>query len=312
MTPLLSRFADNSYWLARYVERAENLARVLDVTETFSQDRNAAEDWQAILQIYSDEKVFAKTHDKLTARNVLLFYLIDRSNLNSVASSIDMARNNARSLRHLISTEMWLQLNVFDAWLDGMNARKVTLSGLSGLCTQIKEACQTHTGLVEGTLFRDQVWLFYNLGKQIERADQISRLLDIKYYQMEAAGADEQADISWWNTLLRSAAGYHAFRRQHPRGLSPEKAVDFLLVNPDFPRSLTCCVNAAGTYLAAIEKATKRKTGSPKDRPFADLKALATGSTVRQVMSRGLHEHIDDVQLKIDRLNSAVHDLLFV
>ena len=153
---LLSRYADCIFWLARYVERAENLARILDVNETFSRDDRGGQNWLSIVQLNSDEERFFATHREATARAVVKFYVIDSGNPTSIVSAIRYARENARTLRPLISTEMWVQLNVFHNRLTALGEADLTPGKLASLFGSIKEACQTHTGITEGTFFRDQ------------------------------------------------------------------------------------------------------------------------------------------------------------
>ena len=206
---LLARYADCIFWLARYVERAENLARILDVNETFSRDSRGAQNWRSIIQLNSDEERFFAAERKVSAASVLQFYVIDADNPNSIFNAFRYARENARTLRPLISTEMWAQLNVFYNRLAALDGEDLAPGRLSALFATIKEACQTHTGITDGTFFRDQGWYFYQLGRYIERADQTTRLLDIKYHLLlpDIADVGSPTDVSQWNALLRSAAG---------------------------------------------------------------------------------------------------------
>ena len=231
MDSLLARFAESSFWMARYMERAENLARILDVNETFAQNSEGVKEWLPIVQLYSDAERFFDTHEAATADAVLHFYVLDRSNPTSIAATVQMARENARSLRHVISTETWTHLNVFYNRLLELRQADLELSNLSRVCARIKEDCQLHTGIMEGTGYRTQSWYAYQIGKQIERMDQATRLLDINYHRLLPAvdEAGSPIDASQWNALLRSVAGYHAFRRVHPRGMQPAKVAEFLL-----------------------------------------------------------------------------------
>ncbi|MEX0694436.1 MAG: alpha-E domain-containing protein, partial [Rhodospirillales bacterium] len=205
MNNLLARFAENGFWMARYMERTENLARILDVNESFSRDRLGEQEWLPIVNLHADEEAFFKRYPEATADAVIEFYTIDRENPNSIVQMVWSARENARSLRHLISIEMWSQLNVFYKYVSELDSRDLRLADLSHLSQDIKEGCQLHTGIVEGTTFRDQGWMFYQLGKMIDRADQTTRLLDIKYHRLLPSVADvgSPIDVSQWNALLR-------------------------------------------------------------------------------------------------------------
>ena len=177
---LLARYAECIFWLARYVERAENLARILDVNETFTRDARGDQNWESIVRLHADEAAFSRRHGEASADAVLRFYVTDATNPSSIISAIRGARENARALRPLISTEMWVQLNVFQNRLNAIEEPDLAPGRLTDLFTAIKEACQTHTGITEGTFYRDQGWYFYQLGRYIERADQTTRLLDMK------------------------------------------------------------------------------------------------------------------------------------
>jgi uncharacterized alpha-E superfamily protein len=179
---LLSRYAECLFWLARYVERAENLARILDVNETFSRDSRGAQNWRSVLQLYGDETRFKELHGVANARSVLRFYVTDPANPTSIAFAVRMARENARTLRSLISNEMWTQINVLHNRLASLGDDALAAGNRARLFGQVKEACQTHIGVMEGTFYRGQGWYFCRMGRYIERADQTTRLLDIKYH----------------------------------------------------------------------------------------------------------------------------------
>src|SRR5207244_7528758 len=219
-----------------------------------SRDRRGGRDWRPIIQLNSDEKRFFATHDTASAQSVVKFYVIDADNPTSIVSAIRYARENARTLRPLISTEMWVQLNVFYNSLVSLRPADLTPGNLAALFASIKEACQTHTGITEGTFFRDQGWYFYQLGRYIERADQTTRLLDIKYHLLLPSGSDvgSPTDVSQWNALLRSA-GYHAYRRLHTASTTPGRVAGFLLLNQAFPRSVHHCVREAGRLLGEVK-----------------------------------------------------------
>ena len=241
MTRLLSRWAESLFWLARYIERAENLARILDVQETFARDSGGAQDWRLVLVINADTESFFKRYEEASSANVLKFYLIDRANPTSLISNVFAARENARALRPLISTEMWTQLNIFYNRLLALKPEDVAEEKLSRICDWIKRGCDAHTGITAGTFYRDEGWCFYQLGSAIECADQTTRLLDAKFLNFMARADQDPGsaiDSFYWIALLRSAAGYQAFRRRHPRGMVPEQVAAFLLADPSFPRSV--------------------------------------------------------------------------
>jgi uncharacterized alpha-E superfamily protein len=298
---LLARYADCIFWLARYVERAENLARILDVNETFSRDSRGGQNWRSIVQLNSDEEHFSASHDAPAAHSVVNFYVIDGDNPTSIVSTIRYARENARTLRPLISTEMWVQLNVFYNRLTELGAEDLAPGNLAALFAMIKEACQTHTGITEGTFFRDQGWYFYQIGRYIERADQTTRLLDIKYHLLLPSVADvgSPVDVSQWNALLRSAAGYHAYRRLHAASTTPARVAGFMLLNNAFPRSVHHCVREVGRLLGEVKSHHGLRNGNDAAEELDRLQAVLGTFEISAILRSGLHEFLDSIQRQL-------------
>jgi uncharacterized alpha-E superfamily protein len=305
---LLSRYADSIFWLARYVERAENLARILDVNETFSRDSRGGQNWRSIVQLNSDEERFFATHDTASVHSVTNFYVIDGDSPTSIVSAVRYARENARTLRPLISTEMWVQLNVFYNRLVALSATDLAPGNLASLFATIKEACQTHTGITEGTFFRDQGWYFYQIGRYIERADQTTRLLDIKYHLLLPSISDvgSPTDESQWNALLRSAAGYHAYRRLHAANTTPARVAGFLLLNTAFPRSVHHCVREVGRLLGDVKSRYALRGGNDAAEELDRLHVLLGTLDIATILEKGLHEFLDSIQRQ---LIAVTHEL---
>lgn len=309
---LLSRYAECIFWLARYVERAENLARILDVNETFSRDSSGAQNWLSIVQLNADEKRFVEMHKVATAEAVLRFYVTDTDNPTSIASAIRYARENARTLRPLIATEMWVQLNVFHNRLKSIEPRELVPGNLSRLFAEIKQACQTHTGITEGTFYRDEAFYFYQMGRYIERADQTTRLLDIKYHLLLPRVSDvgSPVDVSQWNALLRSAAGYHAFRRLQP-AVTPAAVVGFLLLDPSFPRSVALCVREVNTTLTSLKSRYMLRGGNDAAENLDELRSMLTSVPVADILRRGLHEYLDLLQRQLNDATRLISGAFF-
>jgi len=305
---LLSRYAEALFWLARYMERIENLARVLDVTDTFVRHGADRSGWRSVIQINADEKRFNELYGEADAESVARFYLADRENPTSILSSLFAARENARTLRPLISTEMWAQINVFYNKVRTLTEADCAPSRVSGLCGYLKEQCQTHAGITDGTFFRDQGWAFYNIGKFLERGDQTSRLVDIKYHTLlpSADYVGSPLDISQWNGVLRAASGYHAYRRIHPSGMTPASVAGFLLLNHSFPRSITLCVHQIEIYLSQLSSGYGLRGAYAAQEQLDELRAALMDQTIEQIISRGLHEFLDWVQLQFIGLQNAI------
>ena len=299
--------------MARYMERAENLARILDVHETFSRDSRGAKNWMSIVQLNADEKRFLSRYESATAQNVVNFYVLDTQNPTSIVSAIRSARENARTLRPLISTEMWTQINVFYNKLLSLGPSDIAPHNLTRLCNMVKEACQAHTGITEGTFYRDQGWYFYQLGKYLERADQTTRLLDIKYHTLLpfADGVGSPLDVSQWNAVLRSAAGYHAFRRVYPRGMTPAAVAGFMLYNESFPRSVTTCVRQIDGLLVRLKSRYILKGGSKAMERVDEIQAALHSRSIEDVIKSGLHEYLDWLQLHLNDVTQEISKAFF-
>ncbi len=301
MNNLLSRYAEAIYWMASYIERAENLARILDVNESFSRNSEGSQNWSSILELYADVENFKARHGTPDAGSVIDYYVLDEKNPGSILSCVRAARENARTLRPLISTEMWTNLNIFYNRVRALQAGDIAEERLARLCAQVKESCQTHTGITEGTFYRDEGWYFYEIGRALERADQTTRMLDVKYLTLLPSVHDvgSPLDVSQWNALLRSAAGYHAFRRIHPSGMQPDKVAAFLLFNPCFPRSVSACIDLADRRLTLLRSRYRLRGGAEALEKLDELRIVLNEISIEQVIHSGLHEFMDGIQLAL-------------
>jgi uncharacterized alpha-E superfamily protein len=308
LNSILARHAECIFWLARQVERSNSTARILDINETFSRNSRGEHDWESVLRLYGDEQNFRETGRRPTADAVIHFYVLDDENPNSVLSCIGMARENARALRPLISTEMWVQLNSFHNRLRRLRKADLRVENLNRLCSYIKESCQTHSGITAETLYRDESWYFHQIGRAIERADQTTRLVDVKYQVLLPQPSDvgSPIDEAQWNTLLRSAAGFHAFRRNYPQSMSPSTVVGFLVLDRRFPRSVAASVLAANEHLHELRLKyghTARRSASNLLRRLA---ATLAEESADDLIARGLHDALDGIQAELGAVTNAL------
>jgi uncharacterized alpha-E superfamily protein len=314
MSRLLARYADCLFWLARYMVRAENLARLLEIQESFARDSRGGNDWRVVLAINADGERFFASHPAADATSVLRFYVVDRTNPTSIISDLHLARENARALRPLISTEMWTQLNVFYNRVAALRPGDASEERVARLCAVIKEGCQTHLGITTGTFYRDEGWCFYRLGAAIETADQTTRLLDQKLLSFELRDDDpgSAADISYWTALLRSAAGYQAFRRKHPRGMTPETVAAFMLCDAAFPRSVACSLGTAATALTELRRLYGLRAASRALEAIDDLSDQVELRKVKAVIGRGhIHQFNDHIQSELGELTTILAESFF-
>ncbi|MBF0563320.1 MAG: alpha-E domain-containing protein [Alphaproteobacteria bacterium] len=307
MSELLATNAECILWLARYLERVENLARILDVTETFARDRTDR-NWLSVVQINADERRFFEHHAKADTHTVPHFYILDPDNPSSIVSLVRAARENARALRSLVSTEMWRQLNHMNGWLLGLRESDIAPEHLSTLCRAIKEGCQLQTGITEGTFYRDQAYYFYLFAKYLERADQTTRLLDIKYHTLLPRPEDvgSPLDIGQWNALLRAAAGYQASRRVLAGNFTPATVAAFLLFSDSFPRSVSLCVRQMESLLSQVRSRYSLRGGGAALEGLDELRVALTDQTIKDVIANGLHEFIDWIQLRLIAVSNEV------
>jgi uncharacterized alpha-E superfamily protein len=306
---LPARYGDAIFWLARYMERVENLARMLDVTESFARDDRGVGNWRSVPQINGDDARFRERYPAATGADAVRFYMLDGDNPTSIRFAMRAAYQNARALRPLISTEMWAQINVFSKEIEGIGPVDIAASRLSALCGRIKEGCHTHAGLIEATLYRDQGWYFYQLGKYLERADQTTRLLDIQHHLLltdPAAVGDPRADRIEWQVLLRAAAGYHAFRRVSPRRINLEAVLGFMLFDEAFPRSIRLCVRTVGTLLERLRQTYPVLRSSKPLECYDALDATLTDRSYAKMIAGSLHDYLDLLQQQIGALSTAI------
>jgi len=308
--PLLARYAECIFWLARFVERADNLARILEVNETYSHDRSGRQNWRSIVELHADEPYFFARHQEATAETVTRFYLADADNATSIVNTIANARENARTLRPLVSTEMWVQINIFYNRVREITTEDMRPGALGRLLADIKESCQTFTGITEGTFYRDQASYFYRMGRYLERADQTTRLLDTKFHLLTRASDPATAgEIGQWHAVLRSASGYHAFRRIHSNDLTPARVAEFLLFNAAFPRSVYLCVREVETALTQLKSRFLLRGGNDAAEGLDQLRSILVTRSIDHIIETGLHEFIDFLQcyliLLTNRLSAA-------
>jgi uncharacterized alpha-E superfamily protein len=304
---LIARHAGSAVWLARYMERIENVARLLDVTKTFAREGEAGSNWLSLLRINGDAQEFFAKHNVADATNVAHFYLLDTGNPTSVQTAIAYARENARTLRALIATEMWLQINVLHTRIRALSEPDVASEQLSGVCAMLKEGVQAHTGITEGTFYRDQCWHFYMMGRHLERTDQITRLIDTKFDTLlPSVATDAAIDAGEWNALLRAAAGYHAYRREHPHGYVPREVAGFLLLNGAFPRSAGLNLAQLDWHLTQLRSRYHLRGCTHALERLDHLRTMLASQTVDDILGRGLSQFLDWVQSEVGALHADI------
>ena len=231
---MLSRVADSVYWLSRYVERAENVARFVDVNLQLAMDAPLGEDaqWMPLVATTGDREAFLKRYGMATRDNVIRFLMFDPQNPNSILACLRAARESARTVREIISSEMWLHLNKFYLMVKSEAENPNGLDSAAQFCSDVKLASHLFTGVTEATMTHGEAWHFCQMGRMLERADKTSRILDVKYYillrSVEEVGSP--IDDIQWAAMLRSASAFEMYRKRFGR-ISPKGVVDFLMLD---------------------------------------------------------------------------------
>src|SRR5215469_4683173 len=319
---MLSRVANSLYWMSRYVERAENIARIVDVNLQLLLDfRNLNEErlaqhWLPIVQTTGDEAQFFSLHKKATGNAVTEFLVFQMENPNSIVSSICQARENARMVRDQITIEFWEELNRLYWFVKTPQARKVWSESPSEFFQQIKGSSLHLIGLTEATLIHNEGWWFLQVGKFIERADKTSRILDVLYLIAPENGAPvrnsggdaSEADALEWSAILRSCSAWDAYKSIYGAEVNPKLVAEFLLFNEDFPRSVRFCVTELNRALRRISGVADGRFCNSAEKLAGRLVAEFQFSTVDEIFELGLHTYLDRLQTKLNNVGGAMFD----
>lgn len=307
---MLSRVADAIYWMSRYVERAENLARFVEVTHNMTLDMppGSMEQWGALVYASGDHKLFEQRYGEPTRENVICFLTFDRACPNSILSCVTAARENARSVREAIGSEMWEQLNQFYITLRDA-ARVGSLESLNELFLYIKNASHLFVGITVTTFSQGEAWHFARLGRVLERADKTSRILDVKYFILLPRVEDVGTPIDdlQWSAVLRSVSGFEMFRKRH-HGITPKRVVGFLVLDRLFPRAVMHCVDIANQSLHAISGSPEDTFWNVAEKRLGQLRSELAYLTVDEIISTGLHEFLDALQTKLNAVGDGIYE----
>lgn len=311
---MLSRVAESLYWMSRYIERAENIARFIDVNLHLMLDIPiyGKEQWEPLVTATGDHEFFEQRYGDPKQENVLEFLAFDPSYPNSILSCLTAARENARSVREVISSEMWQQVNSFYLSMKGQPARDQAAENPHDFFNDVKLNSQLFIGISEGTLSHGEGWHFLNLGRLLERADKTSRILDVKYFmllpRLDYVGSPY--DNILWAALLKSASAFEMYKKNHHR-ITPIEVADFLMFHKDFPRSITYCLEAAEESLQNIIGTPSRQYRNQAQRNLGKLASELNYTEIDEVIDSGLHEFLDGFQGKLNRIGSDIHQAFF-
>jgi len=311
---MLSRVANSIYWMSRTLERAENVARFIDVNLNLMLDTEALDhnQWEPLVITSGDRTLFETHYGAPTKESVMRFLTFDRTNPNSILSCVFAARENARSIREIISSEMWEQANRFFLLVREAASNDIIFRNPHDFYTEVKMASHLFDGIADATLSHSEPWHFLRLGEMIERADKTSRILDVKYYFLlpTLQGVGSTIDGVQWAALLRSASSFEMYRKRHRR-ITPERVANFLILDRYFPRSITFCVARAEESLRAITGTPHNFFSNRAEQRLGQLSSSLNYSKIEEIMASGLHEFLDSIQIRLNRVDDAVYETFF-
>ena len=313
-TIMLSRVADSLYWMSRYVERAENIARILDVNLQLMLDMpklDAAGQealWLPVLRSTGDgNDDFEDHHKAATSEAVIEFLTLSPKNPNSILNCLTNARENARHVREQISLEMWEEINRTYLSLKGLTAKKIARSGAYDFYNQIKNASALFQGITDGTMTHGEDWDFIQVGKYLERADMTTRILDAHdEIFINTPAKSHTGGTLQWSAILRSCSAHDAYRKFYVAQVDPDKVVEFLILNEFFPRSIRSCVQAMDDALRRVSggrEAYKNHAEKLAGRLVADLNF----SALEDIKTVGMHRYMDETQVKLNAIGEAIY-----
>lgn len=308
---MLSRDADSLYWLSRYVERAENTARILDVayrmaSMPISYNGVNSNEWESALISAGGMEQYRTIHGEITPENVIEFLAFSDANSSSIQNCFETARQNARSVRSALTSEMWEAIN--SAWLDlrRFKAQRIRVEDLPRFLNLVKEASLRYDGSAMRTMMRNDAYWLSRLGLYIERADNTARVLDVKYHVLLPQDAEVGGGIDYyqWAAILRSVSALVSYQWVYHQSLRPWLVADLLILREEMPRSLAACYGALSRHLGDI--AHRYGTSGAAQRPARSAHARLVNRTIQDIFQQGLHEFLEDFIAENNRLGLAI------
>jgi uncharacterized alpha-E superfamily protein len=309
---MLSRVAESIYWMNRQIERAEDVARAAETTLDLALEGTIDHGrlWNALVCTFGDEADFWARHGLADQDNVITFLAFDTLNPNSISACLQSARENARTIRDLISTPMWEEINKAHLFVRSAASGGAHLHNPREFLDEVKRASQLITGVTDATMSHGEAWHFARMGRLIERADKTSRVLDVEHYFHPAAG--DTADPVQWSAVLESASALEMYRKKY--GVVTRRDVaEFLVFDRQFPRAILFCLTKAEESLLAVTGGAKGAYTNPAEQRLGRLRSKLDYGAIDEVLTGtgGLHGFIDGFQTRLNRTSEAIHDTFF-
>jgi uncharacterized alpha-E superfamily protein len=311
---MLSRVADSLYWMSRYMERAENLSRLLDVNLQLMLDLGSLnphrmkELWEPVLISTGDDEEFFKLYTDVTTDSVIEFLTFHPENPNSILECITNARENARQVREQISSEMWEEINRGYLNLLQENYPNILRQGPSTFFSNLRLFSHLFQGITDATMSHGEGWDFIQVGKYLERGDKTTRIIDAKFDLLTPHGRSRKAtDALHWSAILKSCSAHEAYRKIYVAQVEPSKICEFLILHADFPRSIRFCVQQLDDSLRRISGSSDEHFRNNTDRLSGRLASQMNYTTIEEIFARGVHTYMDDLQLGFNEIGEAIY-----
>ena len=314
---MLSRTADHLFWMARYMERAENTARMLDVnyqTSLLPQSADAAENgWRGLLSISELTYDYNTRYGEVDARKVMAYMVGDEKNPSSIYNCLLAARENARAVRGALTTEVWETQN--QTWIEfqRMLRNKAFERDPGEAFEWVKFRSHLSRGVTVGTMLQDEAFHFLRIGSFLERADNTARMLDVKFHAVESefygagngngsASRDQEYDFYHWSAILRSVSGFEVYRKAYRNVIRPEKVAELLILRADMPRSLACCMDEVVANLKRVANEQSHETLRRAGRLQSDLRF----GRIDEILATGLHAFLSQFLERVGTLGVGI------
>ncbi len=304
---MLSRTADHLYWMARYIERAENLARILDVNNRMlllpQSEREVVRLWRETLDSIGLLDGYNQTHDKIVPEEVVHFMALDRQNPGSIYSCLRLARENAHAVRGTLTSELWETINTTWLKLREYDIEHLGADDLDAFFEWVKLRSHQFRGVTFATMMRDEANCFLRLGTFIERADNTARILDVKYnFIAEAPRRDDAGEYYQWSALLHSVSAFESYRKVYRDQITPSRVAELLVLRTDMPRSLAHCTAEMTSYLDAVNNQRSAET----QRRAGELASSLRYGRIEDVLETGLHNYLTRFIVRINDLGNRI------
>ncbi|MEY2521400.1 MAG: hypothetical protein QOF24_3159 [Verrucomicrobiota bacterium] len=312
---MLSRVADSLYWMSRYIERAENNARIADVNLqmlldlTNQHESDPQQQWDPIISSLEENELFASLYDKPDGKAVIDFVSLQKKNPNSILSCLTHARENARTTSEQVSSEMWEQINRLYLFVKSDAAKKLVRTSPYEFFKRIITGSHLFQGITDATMTHGEGWDFIRIGRLLERADCTSRILDVKYHILLPSGEKVGGNIDTiqWMSVLKSCSALEAYRKVYVGQVAPWKVAEFVITHSAFPRSIRFSVDCFDAALHHISGSNETNYANEAERLSGRLRSELDYAAIGDIFKFGLHEYLEQIQDRLAEINHALH-----